>query len=227
MFCSPDAMLSTWKPGWQSPQTVNLFDWARRYVKPGQVIWDIGANQGLFSFAALAMSAPSGHVVAFEPDPFLAGLLHRTRTAQAAESRIDVLPIAVAGDAALATFSVASKDRALNHLTAFAGNPRTEGERDRLTVVTVTLEWLADQLPAPDLIKIDVEGGETDVLGGAERKASPSCSPYVDHRSCCGELVVDSCDSAQRSLSIVRCKFPEREVLSPAWNTLAVPTERL
>lgn len=38
VFCSPDAMLSMWKPEWQSDQAVDFFEWARRFVKPGHVV---------------------------------------------------------------------------------------------------------------------------------------------------------------------------------------------
>ena len=32
--------------------------------------------------------------------------------------------------------------------------------------MTVTLDWLAQKVPVPDIIKIDVEGGERLVLAG-------------------------------------------------------------
>jgi len=36
-------------------------------------------------------------------------------------------------------------------------------------VLTVTLDWLAARFPAPDVIKIDVEGAELAVLAGGSR----------------------------------------------------------
>lgn len=227
IFCSPDALLSTWKPGWQSTQALNLFEWARRFVKPGDVVWDVGANQGLFSFAALAASNPTGRVIAFEPDPFLAGLLYRTRRAQAVESRMDILPIAVAADVALAGFSVAAKDRALNHLTTLHGNPHTGGERERLTVVTVPLAWLASEMPAPNVVKIDVEGAELDVLRGAGEGLLLRSRPTW--------IIEVAAENASAIAAILRdadyrlfdAAAPQTEVTSPAWNTLAVPAEKL
>lgn len=45
------------------------------YVRPGSVVWDIGANLGLFTFAAAATAGLGGSVLAVEPDPWLVNLL--------------------------------------------------------------------------------------------------------------------------------------------------------
>ncbi len=226
LFCSPDALLSVWRPGWQSEQTLNLFEWARRFVGPGQVVWDVGANQGLFSFAAAAAAGASGHVVAFEPDPFLAGLLYRTRQAQSAAARVDILPVAVSGSSGLATFCVAATDRALNHLADVAGNPQSGGSRERFAVVTVTLEWMAQQLPSPDVIKIDVEGGELAVLEHAGSQLLEHIRPRWII-----EVAAENADGVSAVLRSANYRLfdandPGRELKSPAWNTLAVPAER-
>lgn len=226
VFCSPDALLSTWKPGWRGEQARHLFDWARWYVKPGDVIWDLGANQGLFTFAALGASGPTGRAVAFEPDPFLAGLLYRTRNAQRLAQRLDVLPLAVAGSFGVADFSIASKDRALNHLAAFTGNPHTWGERDRLAVVTVTLEWLASQLPAPNVIKVDVEGAERAVLEGAGTDLLTRIRPAwivevaAEHAAALTDIL------RRADYRLFDASKPGRALSAPAWNTLALPAER-
>lgn len=227
VYCSPDALLSMWKPGWQSEQAVNLFDWARRFVKPGHVVWDIGANQGLFSFAAAAVSGAAGHVVAFEPDPFLTALMCRSRSAQDMGAHIDILSVAVSGANGLATFCVANKDRALNHLADVAGNPHTDGDRERFAVMAVTLEWLAGQLPVPDLIKIDVEGSELSVLEHAGSSLLRDVRPWW--------IVEVAAENAAAIAQIFRnanyrlfdANAPDDEITSPAWNTLAVPGEKV
>ena len=225
LFCSPDALLSTWKPGWRSEQTLNLFQWARRFVAPGQVVWDIGANQGLFSFAAAATAGTSGHVVAFEPDLFLAGLLYRTRQVKSGSAPVDILPVAVSGSAGLATFCVAAKDRALNHLADLVGNPHTGGARERFAVVTVTLEEMAQHLPQPDLIKIDVEGGELAVL----EHAGTQLLEHVRPRWII-EVAAENVAGVADILRSVNYRFfnanePAQEVERPVWNTLAIPAE--
>ena len=78
VICSPEATLSMLKPGWKSDQILNLFGWARKFLSPGMHVWDVGANQGLFSFAASHVVGETGRVVAFEPDPFLTALMARS-----------------------------------------------------------------------------------------------------------------------------------------------------
>ena len=226
VYCSPDALLSMWTPGWQSEQVLHLFEWAHRFVKPGYVVWDIGANQGLFTFAAAAISGPSGHVVAVEPDPFLGGLMYRSRRAQQAETRVDILPVALGNRSGVTTFCVAEKDRALNHLAAVAGNPHTGGDRERFAVMTVTLDWIAQNLPAPDLIKIDVEGAERSVLEHAGLKLLRDVRPRwivevaAENVTSIGQILREA------HYRLFDADAPDNEIEWPAWNTLAVPEEK-
>jgi len=46
---------------------------------------------------------------------------------------------------------------------------QTGGVREVETVLTVSLDWLADRLPPPDVLKIDVEGAELAVFQGAKQ----------------------------------------------------------
>ena len=56
----------------------SLLELVKEFVKPGVVVWDIGANIGLFSFAAASMAGSAGLVVALEPDAWLVQLLRRS-----------------------------------------------------------------------------------------------------------------------------------------------------
>ena len=51
---------------------------AHTLVRRDDVIWDIGANVGLFSLAAAVCAGDRGQVIAFEPDGWTAQLLRRT-----------------------------------------------------------------------------------------------------------------------------------------------------
>jgi FkbM family methyltransferase len=146
-----------------------LLSLASEFVKPGAVVWDIGANIGLFSFSAAQRAGSAGQVVAVEPDLWLVRLLRRTSALQPPSSaRVTVVPCAVASSVGIRTFSLAARSRAANSLVEY-GSSQTGGESEKQTVVTLTLDSLVTQLPAPDVIKIDTEGAEFEVFQGARR----------------------------------------------------------
>jgi len=143
-----------------------LLKLAAEVVRPGDAVWDVGANMGLFSFAAAVAAGSAGHVLAVEPDAELASLLRRSAADGAERAPVEVLPVAVSDDLSVARFHVGRRSRATNHLAGF-GSAMAGGVRSTHLVPTVTLEWLAARFPAPDVLKIDVEGAELAVLSGA------------------------------------------------------------
>ena len=144
----------------------SLLRLAREVVQPGDVVWDIGANLGLFSFAAAAVAGPGGHVLAVEPDAVLVRLLRRSTATNQRHAPVEVLPAAVADELGVARFHIARRNRSTNHLDGF-GTAQAGGIRATELVPTLTLDWLAARLPVPDVIKIDVEEAEVMVLKGA------------------------------------------------------------
>jgi FkbM family methyltransferase len=147
----------------------SLLELVKEFIEPGDVVWDIGANIGLFSFAAASIAGPEGLVVALEPDAWLVQLLRRSALEQPAGSAsVQVVPAAVASEVSLRTLCLASRSRAANYLAEF-GTTQTGGSREQQSVIAVTLDWLMDSLPAPSVLKIDVEGAELEVLKGAHR----------------------------------------------------------
>ncbi|MEX1027725.1 MAG: FkbM family methyltransferase [Candidatus Paceibacterota bacterium] len=225
LFCSPEAMLSMWKPGWGSGQAVDLFEWVRRFVVPGENVWDLGANQGIFTFAAAGKAGPDAAVVAFEPDHFLLGLLDRTSsTPSSNRAEVIILPMAVGAEVSLATFEIAATDRTLNHLASSNGNPHTGGVRQRKMVPLATLDWLAERLPTPGLMKIDVEGAEVDVLEGGTKLLETGRPRIII------EVAPENCAKVrdifvEHSYIVADVRQPDVAIESPAWNTYAVPSE--
>lgn len=142
-----------------------LLSLAADIIRPGQAVWDIGANVGLFSFAAAAVAGPAGKVLAVEPDTALAGLLRRSAAINRAHAPVEVLPAAVTDAVSVARFHIARRNRSTSYIDGY-GTTMTGGVRSTQLVPTVTLDWLAAHFPAPDVVKIDVEGAELTVLAG-------------------------------------------------------------
>ena len=130
-----------------------------REIKPGSIIYDIGANVGYFSLLAAVLAGEEGKVVAFEPLPRNTEFLKK-HIAMNELSTIQVVEAAVSSHSGEAFFDFGAST-AMGHLSENGG----------LRVQMVSLDEMVSkgELPPPDHIKIDVEGAEFDVLQGAEQ----------------------------------------------------------
>jgi FkbM family methyltransferase len=155
------------KPGW-SGAAFDLQLVARKYFKPGMVVWDIGANQGILSFLAASKVGKSGAVYALEADPHYADLIfHSSQRLSDAYCRVSILCAAMADKASLLDFGVSAQGHSRNKLLDFEN-----GAFDLAwtkTVVSVRGDDLLDHWRAPDFIKIDIEGAELAALGARDR----------------------------------------------------------
>lgn len=178
MYVSPEAGLRYWRRDLAKVDPM-LLRMARELVKPGSVVWDIGANLGLFSFAAAALAGPSGYVLALEPDIWLAHLLGRSaQLRQATAAPVMVLCAAAHENGGIAQLSIAQRARSANHLLESSGSTQSGGQRHIQSTVTVSADSLLDHFPAPTVLKIDVEGAEVKVLEGA-RKLLSAAKPVI------------------------------------------------
>ncbi|MBF0424952.1 MAG: FkbM family methyltransferase [Magnetococcales bacterium] len=166
---TPGSALKYWRfdLGKIDPDLLRL---VRVHVRPGAKVWDIGANVGLFAFAAAGVVGPEGRVVAIEPDTRLVEIMRKSlRLPENIFLRLDVLPVSVAGALGVGYFHIAARGRSANHLAVALGSSQAGGVSVSYPVVTLTLDWLLEQYGPPDLVKIDVEGAEHLVLEGGKR----------------------------------------------------------
>lgn len=178
LYVSPDAAMRLWQRdlGAVDPFLLRM---AAGLVRPGMVVWDVGANVGLFAFAAAFAAGPAGRVLAVEADGWLAGLLQRSaRSSPRAYARVEVLAAAVADSAGTVELCIAERGRAGNHLRSVAGSTQTGGVREVRQVTAVTLDSLLDRSPAPAVVKIDTEGAELLCLQGPSGSSARSARSY-------------------------------------------------
>jgi FkbM family methyltransferase len=141
----------------------------RRFVKPGMVAYDVGANAGYYTLLLSHLVGPSGRVYAFEPLP--ENVVNLTHHIHINDLRnCEVVEVAVSDRPGLAGFHAAAS----NSMGALV-----DGEAV-LRVPTITLDGLVDQagFMAPDFVKMDVEGAEGMVLAGAQGVLSSRASMW-------------------------------------------------
>ncbi|MGH9967621.1 MAG: FkbM family methyltransferase [Pyrinomonadaceae bacterium] len=134
------------------------------HIKPGSVVYDLGANYGIHSLLFARLAKNSGHVYAFEPIPEILTELH-ANVALNYFSNVTCLKLAVTDTTGSAFFARG------NHVGAAHLSIGTDDLEGLLSVATICLDdfvFKHNHRP-PNFIKIDVEGGESRALTGGER----------------------------------------------------------
>ena len=140
-----------------------LFDYLRSAIRPGDIVFDIGAFLGIYAIVEARWAGPSGRVIAFEPSPFSFSMLTRHAAMNGlGPSRIDARHAAVGASVGRQTLVAFADEPYRNHL---AGH----GTSGQVSVDVLTVDALcgADLGRPPDWIRMDVQGLEFDVLQGA------------------------------------------------------------
>lgn len=156
----------------------NLFFWGAyeneycRYWRglacKANVIFDLGANVGLYSLLA-AEANPNASIHAFEPTSELAEIL-RGNVALNGFENIEIVQVAVGKSSGSAILrECRGSDGANEGMNYIAVEPETPEISDRLVSVVSLPDYLRDQqIGQIDLLKMDIEGGEYEALLGAQ-----------------------------------------------------------
>jgi len=153
----------------KEPDTV---DWIERFMKPGDVFYDVGANIGAYSLVAAKCFAGAVKVYAFEPAFQNFSQLCRNILLNHCQEIVVPLSVALSGRTRIDTFNHRDLTpggalHTLGEAIDYKGDPF----QPALTqpVISYRIDDLIEQfkLPAPNHIKIDVDGKELAVLQGA------------------------------------------------------------
>lgn len=152
----------------KEPETLRWID-----ALPGQsVLWDIGANVGLYS--CYAARARGCRVYAFEPSVFNLETLARNINLNGLCSQITIIPLPLCQRMTVQSLNMTSMEWG-GALSTFGENYGHDGKKlDEVfsfQTLGVSMDEIAgmSSIPAPDFIKMDVDGIEHLILqGGSE-----------------------------------------------------------
>lgn len=134
-------------------------------VRAGDVVLDIGANRGVYTYLMSASVNAGGRVHAIDPFP---GNGRRLRTVAGRRGNITVHELAASDRSGTARLRVPVHDG--HPLDALASlQPGSSGQETSCSVSTATLDDLLDGERRITFVKCDVEGHEQHVFRGAAR----------------------------------------------------------
>jgi FkbM family methyltransferase len=149
----------------KEPETL---EWIDRFVK-GSVLWDIGANIGLYS--CYAAKAAHCRVFAFEPSVFNLEMLARNVFLNGLTSEVIIIPLPLSEMLSVNTLNMSSTDwgGALSSFgQAFGHDGRALRKVFEYSTIGISMIDAVAllKIPQPDYIKMDVDGIEHLILKG-------------------------------------------------------------
>jgi FkbM family methyltransferase len=172
-----------WTLGGLSSFESGEFQFVRDLLKRKRVAcaWDVGANVGLWSLFFAGIEPPIKEIVALEPDQANLKFLRINKEKNKID-RLRIRDVALSAEPGTTTFyadgmtgSTGGLERESTFIESMYGGKRQEIQ---VQVSTVDAE-IASGLPAPQFMKIDVEGHELSVLKGAKKMLAQHRPPMI------------------------------------------------
>ncbi len=178
-----------------------------KFLSPGAVFVDVGANVGVYSLSAAALVGPHGTVVSVEPFPQILAQLWENVSANDFGSIVRIRNFCASDITAPATLW-------LNHGRPHSFSLIRAGNAAGLSVLAVRLDDLLgwERLERLDYLKIDAEGSELGILNGAKS--------FIE-----GFRPIIQLEDVDRTLSRRLDEYTAFSVAGTR-NSLLIPTER-
>lgn len=198
-FATPNR-LTRWRTETFNSKEPETLEWIQGFG-PTDVLWDVGANVGLYTCYAAAR----GHrVVAAEPSPFNLELIARNLILNGIVDHVTVVPIALTDRSGTGPLQF-SDTRNGGALSTFREGYGSSGDtfdaQFDFPTVGISLAEAVDKfgLPKPDHLKLDVDGIEHLILAGAGEYLRAVKSVLVelddrfeDQKRSCRRLLTDA-----------------------------------
>jgi FkbM family methyltransferase len=150
---------------------INIIVALRRFLRPGMVCMDVGANAGLFALFMATSVGDRGRVFAFEPTAATFQWLQKNIELNALRNVV-AENVAVTEQTGVVAFHIGPSDLCVyNSISAVVHPSAKSGQFSRVTVPAISIDdYCANHdIRRVDCVKIDVEGAELQVLKGMRR----------------------------------------------------------
>ncbi|HUF38894.1 MAG TPA: FkbM family methyltransferase [Anaerolineales bacterium] len=166
--------LQSEKDYWLGTYEPQLHQAMADFAGPGMTLYDIGANIGYITLLMARMTGETGRVFAFEALPENAARLDEHVRLNGFESTVTITHAAVI-DANREVRFIRGASHATGRVIEPGADPQDRG--DTITVPGISIDHFVIELghPPPDLVKIDIEGGEALALSGMVRTLEMTC----------------------------------------------------
>jgi len=151
------------------PYEEGHWKFVRDYLDAGMVVCDVGANQGFYTLLASRVVGASGQVIAFEPAATEYAKLLRNLALNRCDNVVAENKAVGARSAVERFHHVRGHQGSWSSLRQPASDVESDVEVCEVSAVTLDEYAKARSLHRLDVVKIDVEGGELDVLRGAQQ----------------------------------------------------------
>lgn len=152
----------------KEPETIKWLE----SMEENSVLWDIGANVGLYSL--YASFKKNAQVIAFEPSVFNLELLARNISQNKLYNNITIFPLALSNKQASGLFNMSSPDWGGALSTFDKDYDQFGAQMDvkfKYNLMGVSGDFIVNQmkLNQPDYLKIDVDGVEHIIINGMKK----------------------------------------------------------
>jgi FkbM family methyltransferase len=163
--------LQTEKDYWLGTYETDLQAASGEFIQPGMTVYDVGANIGYISLIAARLAGDLGKVFSFEALPANIERLRENVRLNGLEEQVNIIHAAVIDQSGETEFFTHASG-AMGKAAGSAGRDSEYGEIIHVRAVTLDDFIFTEENPVPDVIKMDIEGGEKLAVKGMVRTLS-------------------------------------------------------